>query len=446
MNENELNPAQEGNPVEPEAAKPAAKSRTPGEIAFAVVAVVLIVAIMVALVAIGLDGSAASGETQPSGEDTVQGTVPADGNHDDVTCKGTYTVSDEQAAEEAAKVVATMGDRELTNAELQIYYWMQVVSFLNEYGAYASMLGLDYTQPLDTQVSMAEEGWTWQQYFLDCALDAWYAYESLAEEAIAAGFDQQSEDYKTYAASVREEVQASAKSYGFASIDEMLQSMVGAGSTEDAYIEYMQTYYLGYLYFNALYEQMTPTAEEIEAYFDANADAYAENDILKDDSVYVDVRHILIMPEGGTTDDSGNTTYSDEEWEAARVEAQGLLDQWIQGDSTEAAFGELANSYSDDSDGTDGGLYTYVAQGDMVTEFNDWCFDPARQVGDFGLVKTVYGYHVMYFSGSHPVWYANAESDLLNEISGSIVPDAMAKYETTFDYTSMVLGYVDLAG
>ena len=446
MNENELNPAQENSSVEPEAAKTAARSRTPGEIAFAVVAVVLIVAIMVALVVMGLDGSADSGETQPSGESTVQGTVPPDGNHDDVTCKGTYTVSDERAAEEAAVVVATMGDRELTNAELQIYYWMQVVSFLNEYGSYASMLGLDYTQPLDTQVSMMEDGLTWQQYFLDCALDAWHAYESLAEEAIAAGFDQESEDYKTYAASVREEVQASAKSYGFASIDEMLQSMVGAGSTEDAYIEYMQTYYLGYLYFNTLFDQMTPTAEEIEAYFDSNADAYAEAGIAKDDSIYVDVRHILIMPEGGTTDDSGNTTYSDEEWEAARVEAQGLLDQWVQGDSTEAAFGELANSHSDDSDGTDGGLYTYVAEGDMVTEFNDWCFDPARQVGDFGLVKTVYGYHVMYFSGSHPVWYANAESDLLNEISGSIVPDAMAKYETTFDYTSMVLGYVDLAG
>ena len=33
----------------------------------------------------------------------------------------------------------------------------------------------------------------------------------------------------------------------------------------------------------------------------------------------------------------------------------------------------------------------------MVTEFNDWCFDAARQPGDNDIVKTSYGYHIMYF-------------------------------------------------
>ena len=33
----------------------------------------------------------------------------------------------------------------------------------------------------------------------------------------------------------------------------------------------------------------------------------------------------------------------------------------------------------------------------MVTAFNDWCFDEARQPGDTGIVETNYGYHVMYF-------------------------------------------------
>jgi hypothetical protein len=35
----------------------------------------------------------------------------------------------------------------------------------------------------------------------------------------------------------------------------------------------------------------------------------------------------------------------------------------------------------------------------MLTAFNDWCFDPDRQVGDTGIVETSYGYHIMYFSG-----------------------------------------------
>ena len=38
----------------------------------------------------------------------------------------------------------------------------------------------------------------------------------------------------------------------------------------------------------------------------------------------------------------------------------------------------------------------------MVSEFNDWCFDPARKSGDTGIVYnegSYTGYHVMYFSG-----------------------------------------------
>lgn len=441
MNENENNQIREETSVqhEPEKTeKPRRDRRSPAEIAIAVTAVVLIVAVLAAVVMGGLGGD--TDATEPGGIPLA--THPADGNPDDVTCKGSYTVSDEQAAEDAAKVVATLGDQQMTNADLQIYYWMQVVSFLNEYGNAAASLGLDYNQPLDTQ--MLDETQTWQQYFLACALDAWNAYEALAQEAVAAGFDKQSEDYQEYAASVREEVNAGAQAAGYASLAEMLTDYVGPGSTEDAYVDYMQTYYLGYLYFNSLYDQMIPTAEEVEAYFDSHAVEYADEGISKGEGVYVDVRHILIMPTGGTTGENGAITYSEEEWETARVEAQKILDAWLAGEATEETFADLANVNSADSDGTDGGLYTYVYEGQMVPEFNDWCFDPERQVGDYGLVKTTCGYHVMYFSGSHPIWYVTAESDLSNEIANGILPAAMEKYETTFDFGSMVLGYVDL--
>ena len=113
----------------------------------------------------------------------------------------------------------------------------------------------------------------------------------------------------------------------------------------------------------------------------------------------VDVRHILVMPKGGTKDDSGNITYSEAEWEACRIAAQALLDQYLAGEQTEKAFGELANAHSEDQNGkvTNGGLYADVELGDMVQPFEDWIFDSARTPGETGLVKTPYGYHVMYF-------------------------------------------------
>lgn len=118
------------------------------------------------------------------------------------------------------------------------------------------------------------------------------------------------------------------------------------------------------------------------------------------------VRHILVAFEGGTKDAAtGQTTYSEAEKENARQAAQALLDQWKQGEATEDSFAQLANKESDDGDGTTGGLYENIYPGQMVPAFNDWCFDESRQPGDTGLLESVYGYHVMYFSSHADITY-----------------------------------------
>lgn len=122
--------------------------------------------------------------------------------------------------------------------------------------------------------------------------------------------------------------------------------------------------------------------------------------VTKNSLTTVDVRHILITPRGGTKSEDGKTiTYSEEEWETCRVEAQSVLNMWLAGDKSEASFGELANEHSDDNGGkvTNGGIYTDICKGDMVAAFDAWIFDGSRQAGDTGLVKTEFGYHVMYF-------------------------------------------------
>ena len=55
----------------------------------------------------------------------------------------------------------------------------------------------------------------------------------------------------------------------------------------------------------------------------------------------------------------------------------------------------------------------------MVTEFNDWCFDPARKTGDTGIVYnegSYTGYHVMYFVGQDaPAWQVAVENHKASE-------------------------------
>ena len=120
----------------------------------------------------------------------------------------------------------------------------------------------------------------------------------------------------------------------------------------------------------------------------------------------VNVRHILAGFEGGTTDEQGNTTYSDEEKAAARKTAEDLLSQWKQGEATEESFAALATEKTTDPGSKEnGGLYENVYPGQMVSAFNNWCFDESRKPGDTGIVETSYGYHVMYFVGQSEETY-----------------------------------------
>ena len=118
------------------------------------------------------------------------------------------------------------------------------------------------------------------------------------------------------------------------------------------------------------------------------------------------VRHILVRFQGGTTDETtGTTTYSEEEKAAAKTVAEELLANWKSGEATEESFATLANEKSDDGDGTTGGLYENVYPGQMVTNFNDWCFAEGRTSGETDIIETEYGYHIMYFVGDSDITY-----------------------------------------
>lgn len=137
----------------------------------------------------------------------------------------------------------------------------------------------------------------------------------------------------------------------------------------------------------------------------------------KDMSKPVDVRHILIQFDT-TTDESGNTVaLTSAEKEAYYQQAQAIYNQFLE-NPTEENFATLANNNSDDTgSNTNGGLYEDVHVGDMVTAFNDWCFDPNRKPGDSGIIETNYGYHVMYYVGNdnEETWKSTVRSALASD-------------------------------
>ena len=412
-----------------------------GKIALLVTLAIAAIAVVIALVLGGKEGKEPVETTAPaaSGE-TVPMTIPADGNPDDVTCKGSYSADAEEIAAAAETVVATMGDSTLTNAELQVYYWMGVYDFLNQYGSYASMFGLDYTKPMDMQLSI-DGTLTWQQYFLDAALDTWTNYQAMSHEAQANNY-QMDEEYVLYLEELPGDLETSAADMGYASTEEMIQRDMGPGATIEGYLDYLHTYYLGYLFYGESLEQIPVTDADVEAYFEAHAEEYKAKGLEKSDERYVDVRHILISPESA----AGDGTYTEAEWAAAEKKANEVLNEWLTKNPDEDGFAVMAQVYSmDPGSASNGGLYEGVYVGQMVPEFENWCFDASRKTGDYGIVKTTYGYHIMYYVDSQLIWYQTAEQDLMVEKGNEFLQSILQKNPAQIDFSAIRIGSVDLS-
>lgn len=423
---------------------------TPGKIALAAAALVLLLAILIALVVYGMNGRKTPEETVPAAEttpvtetmETTPATIPADGNPDDVTCKGSYTAADEEVAANRDTVVATVDGKELTNGVLQVYYWRAVQDFLSNYGGYATYFGMDYTKPLDTQLSL-EGDMTWQQYFLMVGLNNWHQVQAMGLEAENAKAGISAED-QAYLDKMQESLEATASQYGL-TLEGLLKNNFGSGAGFEEFRTFQTDYCLGVPYYYTKCDELVPTEQELEDYFTAHEEQYTQNNITRD-GVLVDVRHILIMPQGGTAGEDGSIVYSEEEWKTCQEKAEEVFAQWNAGDKTEDSFAQMANENSSDGgSNTNGGLYENVTVGQMVQEFNDWCFDESRKPGDTGLVKTQFGYHIMYFSASRPQWRTYAQQDWKTEQTTALLENMTKSHPIQVSYDKIQLGLVPLS-
>ncbi len=453
-------------------------------------------------------------------------------------------------------VALTVGDHEISNAELSYFYMSAINNFNSSYGSYAAMLGLDTSKPLNEQTVSSDSDLTWADDFLNTAKDNARSIYAIADAAEAAGFTL-SEDELAEIDSTMSNAKMYATLYGYSSTKDFLKAQYGNGATEESYKQYVTLNTLANAYYNSYSSSLTYTDADLRAaesenynkyssftyntYYlavskyqtdevDADSDeavnaakeaadslvgediatvedfdaAIAALDVNRDteasstaytDQLYssvsatvrdwvtssdrkqgdktviastststdddgkettttlgyyavfytgsndntfplVNVRHILVKFEGGTTDSTtGTTTYSDEEKNAAKEKAEEILDEWMSGDATEDSFAALANEKSDDGDGTTGGLYENVYPGQMVSSFNDWCFDESRQSGNTGIIESEYGYHVMYFVGKSDTTYRDYLIE--NELRSA---DTQEWYDATVEAMPMTDG------
>jgi len=470
-------------------------------------------------------------------------------------------------------VALTIGEETISNAELNYFFIDEVTNFMNQYGSYASILGLDLTAPLDEQILNEETKETWADDFLNAAVESAKAAYALANEAAANGYVLP-EASATNVEQTMSTMSAYAAIYGYSDAEDYLKVMYGSGATEKGLREYLELRALADAYESHYYNSLSYSNDELRAaeaenfdkyssynynYYYLSTNSYVEGEKGEDgytadqlaaaaknaeiaaksltdgittveafdaaiaalpinaentgaasyasvdvsysslysayadwmtdparkagdmtyvasttsttdengntveeisgyyvvlfnscsDNIYplANVRHILAAFEGGSYDSTtGLTTYSDEEKAAAKTAAEAIYDEWKNGAATEESFAALANEKSADGDGTTGGLYEDVYPGQMVTAFENWCFDD-REIGDTGIVETEYGYHVMFYSGDSETTYRDflISNELANADYGewynALVEAATATKENTkYISTDIVLG------
>ena len=90
--------------------------------------------------------------------------------------------------QEKNTTAVTIGEHELSNAELNYFYMDAVNNFYSSYGSNAALFGLDVSAPLNEQVVDEEAGLTWADDFLNSAKENAKAVYAMADAAEAAGF------------------------------------------------------------------------------------------------------------------------------------------------------------------------------------------------------------------------------------------------------------------
>ena len=359
----------------------------------------------------------------------------------DIHKKDQYTVSDEKAAKAGDKVIAVTNGKELTNGVLQMYYKMQVVDFLNNNSSYLSYLKLDLEKPLSEQPCYYDETLSWEQYFIDVAIETWHNYQSVYALSVQDGFVP-SEDLCTSLDELPAGLEEMAAQEKFESADELIKDRFGPACTAEDYLDYCRVYYVSAEYIN-----VTPSMDELENFYTANESLFVENGIDKQSGPLVNARHILLFPEGGTpVEGSDEVTFTDEEWAACYAKAEALLNQWKEGEATEESFATLANTHSEDGgSNTNGGLYTGITkQTNFVENFLNWCMDESRQVGDTGIVQTEYGYHIMYFAYTQPQWLYYANTYFLSDRTSQMIEAANEKWHIEITYKHIALPELDI--
>jgi foldase protein PrsA len=204
------------------------------------------------------------------------------------------------------------------------------------------------------------------------AYDNMVSHKILLSEAKKSGFKLTAEQEKEFTDSINQSI--ASVDGGEATLIKELDKYIGI--TLAQYKEIQKNVYLTSKYYESEAKKIAVTDDEITQYYGKNK--------AKLDST--SVRHILFF----TVDTTTGKELAADKVKEAETKANDVLKKVKAGEDIE----KLVTEYSEDTSKTDNkGIIEVKNDGTLVKAFQDWGL--AAKVGDTGIVKTEYGYHVV---------------------------------------------------
>ncbi len=266
-----------------------------------------------------------------------------------------------------------IGNESYTVAEFNYYYFNAYYEMASTYGDYLSYFGIDTSLPLEDQEY--SDDMSWADYFTDVAITNMKTTQLLCDEAEANGFTLP-EEYEDDVAQNLSTMSNTAESYGYTSVDQYLGVVYGRGATLELITELMNRDVLASAYSEYLYDGYEYSAEELEEYYQENADTY---DYLS---------YIYYFCSGSADEEAG----IDEE--TAMADAQALAEDIIEGVADEEAFKDRVLELTEEE------VSASNTRGSSVsTVYSEFILSADREYGDTTVIESDSGWYAIMFLG-----------------------------------------------
>lgn len=290
------------------------------------------------------------------------------------------------------------GSRSFSVAECNYIYNTQYMNLINSYGDYASLIGLDTTQPLDEQACTmtGEKNYTWHDYFMDYTED--FLKQLAALEAYAKANDISLDKDDMSAVDEQMKTFDDATKYGYANADKLIAGNYGRGCNTSVVREVLELQQLATKAQESIADSYSFSASEL-------SEKYAS---VKDDYDKFTYDFYLVAAETEKSEDGTAAAPTEAALKKAVETANGIKDSMDKDDLTlEKAVQKAVKDakLTNQSDVSGSGVEEDIAK---------WLKSSERKKGDVTVIKGSTGAYIVEFKSRDNNKHKTDESGDMN--------------------------------